>query len=85
MRNGYPAFLHICNKKLKIIRGYVGIHTTSFKDFLLREELRKSIASSGFEHPSEGKINKTYLILINFSTTTMSSKVSNGNRCSLSG
>jgi hypothetical protein len=55
MRNGYPAFLHICNKKLKIIRGYVGIHTTSFKDFLLREELRKSIASSGFEHPSEGK------------------------------
>src|SRR4051812_23878828 len=33
--------------------GYVGIHTTSFKDFLLRDELRKSIATCGFEHPSE--------------------------------
>jgi len=32
---------------------YVGIHTTSFKDFLLREELKKAIATCGFEHPSE--------------------------------
>ncbi len=31
----------------------MGIHTTSFKDFLLRDELRKAIASCGFEHPSE--------------------------------
>lgn len=48
-------------QKLKIIRGYVGIHTTSFKDFLLREQLQKSIATSGFEHPSEGKKIKKYL------------------------
>ena len=51
----YIYFLKINDSKF-FIRGYVGIHTTSFKDFLLREELRKSIASSGFEHPSEGKI-----------------------------
>ena len=31
----------------------MGIHTTSFKDFLLRDELRRAIASCGFEHPSE--------------------------------
>ncbi len=31
----------------------MGIHTTSFKDFLLCDELRRAIASCGFEHPSE--------------------------------
>lgn len=29
------------------------MHTTSFKDFLMREELKNRIASFGFEHPSE--------------------------------
>jgi ATP-dependent RNA helicase UAP56/SUB2 len=37
----------------KNFRNYVGIHTTSFKDFFLRDELRKAISSCGFEHPSE--------------------------------
>ena len=36
-------------------RGYVGIHSASFKDFQLREELQNSIKTHGFEHPSEGK------------------------------
>jgi ATP-dependent RNA helicase UAP56/SUB2 len=29
------------------------MHTTSFKDFLMREELKNRISSFGFEHPSE--------------------------------
>lgn len=29
------------------------MHTTSFKDFLMRDELKNRIASFGFEHPSE--------------------------------
>ncbi|KAI8463451.1 MAG: nuclear RNA helicase-like protein Bat1 [Monoraphidium minutum] len=34
-------------------KGYVGIHSTSFKDFLLKPELVKAIEHCGFEHPSE--------------------------------
>lgn len=33
---------------------YVGIHSTGFKDFLLRPELLRAITDCGFEHPSEG-------------------------------
>ncbi|GMM30439.1 ATP-dependent RNA helicase [Martiniozyma asiatica (nom. inval.)] len=32
---------------------YVGIHTTGFRDFLLKPELLRAIADCGFEHPSE--------------------------------
>lgn len=37
-------------------RGYVGIHSSGFRDFLLKPELLRAIVDSGFEHPSEGKI-----------------------------
>ena len=33
---------------------YVGIHSTGFRDFLLKGELLRAITDSGFEHPSEG-------------------------------
>lgn len=33
---------------------YVGIHSTGFKDFLLKPELMRAIVDCGFEHPSEG-------------------------------
>lgn len=36
-------------------KGYVGIHSTSFKDFLLKPELLRAIQDCGFEHPSEGR------------------------------
>ena len=36
-------------------RGYVGIHTSGFKDFLLKPELMRAIQDCGFEHPSEGE------------------------------
>lgn len=33
---------------------YAGIHSTGFKDFLLKPELMRAIVDCGFEHPSEG-------------------------------
>lgn len=36
-------------------KGYVGIHSTSFKDMLLKEPLFDAIQRCGFEHPSEGE------------------------------
>ncbi|PVV03198.1 hypothetical protein BB560_002339 [Smittium megazygosporum] len=32
---------------------YVGVHSTSFRDFLLKAELLRAIVDCGFEHPSE--------------------------------
>lgn len=32
---------------------YVGIHSTSFRDFILKPELLRAVVSCGFEHPSE--------------------------------
>jgi len=37
----------------KTEKGYVGIHTSGFKDFLLKPELQRAIQDCGFEHPSE--------------------------------
>ncbi|KOM27754.1 hypothetical protein LR48_Vigan462s000700 [Vigna angularis] len=34
-------------------KGYVGIHSSGFRDFLLKPELLRAIVDSGFEHPSE--------------------------------
>jgi len=33
---------------------YVGIHTSSFRDFILKPELLRAVVDCGFEHPSEG-------------------------------
>jgi len=32
---------------------YTGVHSTSFKDMLLKPELQRAIVDCGFEHPSE--------------------------------
>jgi ATP-dependent RNA helicase UAP56/SUB2 len=32
---------------------YTGVHSTSFKDMLLKPELQQAITDCGFEHPSE--------------------------------
>ena len=34
---------------------YVSIHSSGFRDFLLKPEILRSIVDCGFEHPSEGK------------------------------
>lgn len=37
-----------------IYRGhYVGIHTSNFRDFILKPELLRAVTDCGFEHPSE--------------------------------
>jgi len=33
---------------------YVGIHTSNFRDFILKPELLRAVVDCGFEHPSEG-------------------------------
>ena len=40
----------------QVKKGYVGIHSTGFKDFLLKPELMRAIVDCGFEHPSEGDL-----------------------------
>lgn len=34
---------------------YVSIHSSGFRDFLLKPELMKAIVDCGFEHPSAGE------------------------------
>lgn len=33
---------------------YVGVHSTSFKDMMLKPEIMRAIVDNAFEHPSEG-------------------------------
>nr|KYP43407.1 DEAD-box ATP-dependent RNA helicase 56 [Cajanus cajan] len=57
-------------------KGYVGIHSSGFRDFLLKPELLRAIVDSGFEHPSEGKDRTTpifYLQLLLFILLTLGS------------
>lgn len=40
----------------KEVKGsYVSIHSSGFRDFLLKPELLRAIIDCGFEHPSEGE------------------------------
>lgn len=36
---------------------YVSIHSSGFRDFLLKPEILRAIVDCGFEHPSEGMLN----------------------------
>lgn len=41
----------------KDVKGsYVSIHSSGFRDFLLKPELLRAIVDCGFEHPSEGAL-----------------------------
>ena len=47
-------------KNEKNVKGsYVSIHSSGFRDFLLKPELSKAIVDCGFEHPSQ--VNSTYI------------------------
>jgi len=49
-----PILSKCSNKKNHQIRGhYVGIHSSGFKDFILKPELLRAVIDCGFEHPSE--------------------------------
>jgi len=40
----------------KDVKGtYTSIHSSGFRDFLLKPEILRAIVDCGFEHPSEGK------------------------------
>ena len=41
--------------KKEVKGSYVSIHSSGFRDFLLKPELLRAIVDCGFEHPSEGK------------------------------
>ena len=46
----------------KDVKGtYVSMHSSGFRDFLLKPELLRAIVDCGFEHPSEGKCQHIYL------------------------
>ncbi|XP_028053671.1 DEAD-box ATP-dependent RNA helicase 56-like isoform X2 [Camellia sinensis] len=49
------SLISFCQANLLCLttRGYVGIHSSGFRDFLLKLELLRAIVDSGFEHPSE--------------------------------
>ena len=59
--------------KEKVKGTYVSIHSSGFRDFLLKPEILRAIVDCGFEHPSEGKyyLNKFRLVIefVNLSTT----------------
>ena len=49
----------------KDVKGsYVSIHSSGFRDFLLKPELLRAIVDCGFEHPSEGKFPVGQRVLI---------------------
>ena len=45
---------------------YVSIHSSGFRDFLLKPELLRAIVDCGFEHPSEGMCSQYVLCNIIF-------------------
>ncbi|XP_040939844.1 uncharacterized protein [Gossypium hirsutum] len=48
---------------LYLSQGYVGIHSSGFRNLLLKPKLLRSIVDFGFEHPSEGKVLNSCLML----------------------
>lgn len=60
----------LANGKLpdkKAVKGtYVSIHSSGFRDFLLKPELLRAIVDCGFEHPSEGnyEVKKTNCVVL---------------------
>jgi len=47
----------------KDVKGtYVSIHSSGFRDFLLKPELLRAIVDCGFEHPSEGE--KSFVLFV---------------------
>lgn len=48
----------------KEVKGtYVSIHSSGFRDFLLKPEILRAIVDCGFEHPSEGKLSLFFVSL----------------------
>lgn len=52
--------------KEKVKGTYVSIHSSGFRDFLLKPEILRAIVDCGFEHPSEGKFLFFKLLIVQF-------------------
>lgn len=51
------ATTEVADNKVKQVKGsYAGIHSSNFRDFLLKQNILKAIQDAAFEFPSEGKI-----------------------------
>lgn len=51
-----PVAIETTEAPKKDVKGtYVSIHSSGFRDFLLKPEILRAIVDCGFEHPSEGK------------------------------
>lgn len=50
--------------KKEVKGSYVSIHSSGFRDFLLKPELLRAIVDCGFEHPSEGEELVIELLLL---------------------
>lgn len=49
------AVAEVAEPAKKDVKGtYVSIHSSGFRDFLLKPEILRAIVDCGFEHPSEG-------------------------------
>lgn len=55
---GAPESVAPAGKK-EVKGSYVSIHSSGFRDFLLKPELLRAIVDCGFEHPSEGKYHSS--------------------------
>lgn len=59
-QNGGDGIIQEAKKDVK--GNYVSIHSSGFRDFLLKPELLRAIVDCGFEHPSEGKLMMRFTI-----------------------
>lgn len=50
------------NAKKEVKGTYVSIHSSGFRDFLLKPEILRAIVDCGFEHPSEGLSLKFFVL-----------------------
>lgn len=59
------AIAEVAEPAKKDVKGtYVSIHSSGFRDFLLKPEILRAIVDCGFEHPSEGKYLNSYYIYL---------------------
>lgn len=56
------AIVETAEPPKKDVKGtYVSIHSSGFRDFLLKPEILRAIVDCGFEHPSEGMCQTCYI------------------------
>ena len=46
----------------------MGIHTSNFRDFILKPEILRAVVDCGFEHPSEGEFLSSYILSTKFAS-----------------